>query len=53
MYLDADDSDRCDPLGTFDSPQTLSMSVISLFCSYVCAYAMSLWLLHRLANRFK
>ena len=45
--------EKCDPLGDFNSPQTLAESVIALGAMYVGCYALALILMKLLSRKYE
>ena len=44
--------ERCDPLGDFDSPQTLAESIIALAAMYVGCYCLAFLFMRLLSKKF-
>lgn len=45
--------EKCDPLGDFDSPQTLGESAIALGAMYVGCYVLALILMKSLSKKYE
>ncbi len=46
-------SERCDPLGEFNSPQDLTMSIVALIGMYVGCYMVSLLIMKSLSRKYE
>jgi hypothetical protein len=44
---------KCDPVGDFNSPQTLAESIIALAGMYAACYVVSLIIMKGLSNKFE
>jgi len=45
--------ERCDPLTVFNSPQTLTMSIVALIAMYVGCYLISLMIMKCLSRKYE
>jgi len=50
---ETDISKRCNPLGEFNSPQDLTMSIVALIGMYVGCYMVSLIIMKSLSRKYE
>jgi hypothetical protein len=51
--MSAKGANHCDPLGDFNSPQNLGMSVLALGCMYVGCYTIALIVMKLLSKKYE
>jgi hypothetical protein len=53
MDLPTDDADYCNPLGTFDSPESLQVSIAALVIMYFICYFIALMIMKILSTKYE